>query len=368
MLKRLYIHNFKSLQNFELDVSDLHSALFLGKNGTGKTTIFEAIEIFQKIGQGDIDVNNLFDETSFHFSNTSLPIELELDVEIDKKNYQYKLIIEFSKEFMNPRIKSEYLAIDNEKFFTRNGKNTLLKDLDDFSLNARFIYLSLISWKSINNPLEIFKDWLKNIIILSPFPRYFNKLSKAESSTITREAENIIDWVRWLLSSNPSLYSIMYDFLKIRMPDLEFFKFETLGRNDRGLVFTFSEGDNSKIVNFGQLSDGEKIFFLIATVIAGQKNNPMMLCLWDEPENFISLIEVNHFIMEFRKAFETSSTPSQLLISSHNSRVINGFSDHNIFVLTKETHLSPTRIRVLNSIEYESPTLIDAYDNGELDS
>jgi len=366
MLKRLYIHNFKSLQNFELDVSDLHSALFLGKNGTGKTTIFEAIEIFQKIGRGDIDVNNLFDETSFHFSNTSLPIELELDVEIDKKNYQYKLIIEFSKDFMNTRIKSETLIIDNKNILTRDGEQILFKG-NDFSLSWHHIALSLLSVK-LNHPLEIFKDWLKNIIILSPFPRYFNKLSKAESSTITREAENIIDWVRWLLSSNPSLYSIMYDFLKIRMPDLEFFKFETLGRNDRGLVFTFSEGDNSKIVNFGQLSDGEKIFFLIATVIAGQKNNPMMLCLWDEPENFISLIEVNHFIMEFRKAFETSSTPSQLLISSHNSRVINGFSDHNIFVLTKETHLSPTRIRVLNSIEYESPTLIDAYDNGELDS
>jgi ABC-type cobalamin/Fe3+-siderophores transport system ATPase subunit len=366
MLKRLYIHNFKSLQNFELDLSDLHSALLLGKNGSGKTTIFEAIEIFQKIGRGVTPLDDLFEVSSFHFSNTHLPIELALEVELNKKHYQYKLMIEFPEGFTSPRVKSETLVINKAEVLSRVGGKTLFKG-SDFSLDWHHIGLPLIS-VTANHPLSLFREWLQNILILSPFPRNFNDLSKKESATLTREAQNIIDWLRWLLSSNPSLYSVIYDFLKIRMPDLEVFKFGNLGSNDRALVLTFSDGGNSKEVNFGQLSDGEKIFFLIATVIAGQKNNPTMLCLWDEPENFISLIEVNHFIMEFRKAFEMSSKSSQLMVSSHNSRVINGFSDHNIFVLTKETHLSPTRVRVLESIGYESRTLIDAYDNGELDS
>lgn len=365
MLKRLYIHNFKCLQNFELELNDLHSALLLGKNGTGKTTIFEAIEIFQKIGRGVTPLQDLFDVTSFYFSDTHLPIELTLDVVIDKKNYQYKLIIEFPEGFIYPRIQSEDLIINGENVLRRDGGQTLFRG-SDFSLDWHHIGLPLIS-ANPKHPLEKFREWLRNIIILSPFPRHFSDLSKKESAVVTREADNIIDWVRWLLSSNPSLYSTIYDFLKVRMPDLEFFRFETLGRDDRGLVLTFSEGVNSKEVNFGQLSDGEKIFFLIATVIAGQKNNPTMLCLWDEPENFISLIEVNHFIMEFRKVFEASSTPSQILISSHNERIMNNFSDHNIFVLIRETHLSPTRIRVVEDIDYKSATLIDAYDNGELD-
>ena len=366
MLKRLYIHNFKSLQNFELDLSDLHSTLLLGKNGTGKTTIFDAIEIFQKIGRGVTPLDDLFKASSFHFSNIHLPIELALELELNKKSYHYKLIIEFPEGFTYPRVKNETLVINNKKVLTRDGGQTLFQG-SDFLLDWHHIGLPLISVHSSNHPLLIFREWLQNILILSPFPRHFNILSKKESATLTREANNIVDWVRWLLSSNPSLYSVMYDFLKIRMPDLEVFKFENLGSDDRALIFIFSDGEHSKEVNFGQLSDGEKIFFLIATVIAGQKNNPTMLCLWDEPENFISLIEVNHFIVEFRRAFETSSKPSQLMISSHNSRVINGFSDHNIFVLTKETHLSPARVRLLDSIEYESGTLIDAYDNGELD-
>ena len=366
MLKRLYIHNFKCLQNFELTLNDLNSALLLGKNGSGKSTIFDVIEIFQKIGRGTTSLKDLFDESSFSFSDRTLSIEFELDVVIDNKNYSYKLIIEFPEGFIYPKVKNEDLFVDNQLLLKRDGSKTQFNNSADFLLDLHHIGLPLISVMP-NNALAIFRDWLRDIIILSPFPRHFMDVSKTESSTLKREAENIIDWVRWLLSSNPSLYPVIYDFLKIRMPDLELFRFENLGRDDRRLLFTFSDGKNDKIIDFSQLSDGEKIFFLTATVIAAQKNNPTILCLWDEPDNFVSLIEVNHFIIEFRKAFETSPNQPQLLITSHNERVVNNFSNHNIFITSRASHLSPTRITMLENIDYESATVIDAYDNGELD-
>jgi len=367
MLKRLYIHNFKCLQNFELDLTDLSTALLLGKNGSGKTTIFDAIELFQKIGHGITPLKDLIDESSFNFNNTKLPIHLELDVVIERKNYSYKLVIEFPEGFIHPRVKSEILSINNKSILTRDGGQTVFQNSTHFLLDWHHIGLPLISVRSEIEPLAIFRNWLRNIIILSPLPRHFVDLSKRESSIIFREAENIIDWVRWLLSSNPSLYPVIYDFLKIRMDDLEFFRFENLGRDDRKLVFTFTDGENSKIIDFSQLSDGEKVFFVTAVVIAGQKNNPTILCLWDEPDNFISLVEVNHFISEFRRAFESSTNQPQLLITSHNERVVNNFSNHNIFVVSRSSHLLPTRIKLLKNIDYSSSTIVDAYDNGELD-
>lgn len=185
--------------------------------------------------------------------------------------------------------------------------------------------------------------------------------------TINRKAENVIDWARWLLSSNPSLYMVMSDFLKSRMPDLDVFKWDNSGRDDRRLLFTFKEGNKRKSIDFAQLSDGEKIFFLGATVIAAQNNNPTTLCLWDEPDNFIGLVELNHFIIACRKAFEASNSQAQLIMTSHNERVINNFSDHNIFVVSRASHLSPTRIEVLENIKYDSQTVVDAFDNNELD-
>ena len=43
MLQRLYIHNFKSFQNFELKPEGKHSGLLVGKNGARKSSITKAI-------------------------------------------------------------------------------------------------------------------------------------------------------------------------------------------------------------------------------------------------------------------------------------------------------------------------------------
>lgn len=366
MFKRLYAHNFKCLQNFEFKLDGLNSVFLLGKNGSGKTTIFDVVEIFQQIGRGVTSLKDLINETSFNHGNKNLPIEFELDVTIGKKNFTYKLSIEFPEGFIYPRIKNESLLVSNKAVFQRNGGQTSVNDSTHFLLDWHHIGLPLISVKSDDEPLAIFRDWLRDIIILSPFPRHFNDLSKAESAIVSREAENIIDWARWLLSSNPSLYITISDFLKFRMPDLQVFKFETLGRDDRGLTFTFKDNNKNVEVDFSQLSDGEKIFFLGATVIAAQMNNPTTLCLWDEPDNFVGLKELNHFITTFRKSFEASESKAQLIMTSHNERVVNNFSDHNIFVVSRSSHLSPTRVEVLENISYDSQTVVDAFDNDEL--
>lgn len=367
MLKRLYANNFKCLQNFEFRMDELNSAFLLGKNGSGKSTIFEVIEIFKKIGKGETSLKDLISELSFPFANKRLPIEFELDAEIDNKNFAYKLSIEFPDTFHAPKIKSESLSVDGVSILERDGGQASIGDVKHFLLDWHHVGLPLILVRSDKDPLSIFRNWLENIIILSPCPSHFNKISKVESSTISKGAENIIDWARWLISENPSLYAIMSDFLKFRMNDLDIFKFESVGSDDKKLFFSFKENSNTQRLELHQLSDGEKIFFLAAVVIAAQKNNPNLLCLWDEPDNFISLVELDHFIVACRKAFEISGSKAQLIMTSHNALVINNFSNHNIFVVKRTSHLSPTRIEIAEKIQYESKTLVDAFDNGELD-
>lgn len=47
MIKRLYVHNFRCLENFELPISGLSSVLLVGGNGSGKSTIGRALEVLQ---------------------------------------------------------------------------------------------------------------------------------------------------------------------------------------------------------------------------------------------------------------------------------------------------------------------------------
>ncbi|HAX75624.1 MAG TPA: ATPase, partial [Cyanobacteria bacterium UBA11372] len=58
MLKRVYIDNFRCLVNFELDVDAIN--LFLGYNGSGKSTVFEALHKIQAFVSGDSKVEGIF--------------------------------------------------------------------------------------------------------------------------------------------------------------------------------------------------------------------------------------------------------------------------------------------------------------------
>ena len=52
MIERLYAHNFRCLENFTLDLADRPSALLIGKNGSGKSTVLNCFRLFQRIGRG----------------------------------------------------------------------------------------------------------------------------------------------------------------------------------------------------------------------------------------------------------------------------------------------------------------------------
>jgi len=58
MLKRIYINNFRCLVNFELTLGTMN--LFLGANGTGKTTVFEVLLKLQQLIVEDNKINTLF--------------------------------------------------------------------------------------------------------------------------------------------------------------------------------------------------------------------------------------------------------------------------------------------------------------------
>ena len=100
-------------------------------------------------------------------------------------------------------------------------------------------------------------------------------------------------------------------------------------------------------VNFEDLSDGEKCFFLCAIVLAANNSYGPLLCFWDEPDNYLSLSEVGFFITLLRSSFKNNG---QILFTSHHPEAIRKFSNENTFVLDRKSHLEPTLIRLLDDI------------------
>ncbi|USA45918.1 AAA family ATPase [Acinetobacter sp. C26M] len=367
MLKQLNINNYRSFQNFNISLDGIQSALILGKNGSGKSNLFKCLEVFQKIGQGITSVNELITDEDFPFNNTSLTITMNIIVSIDNKTYDYLVEIDQPEGFYKPKIKREIFKVNKKIIIDRDGGRTTLKGKTEFSLDWHHIGLPIITTKDQNDSIAIFKSWLANIIILSPNPALIQSISLEEGPHLKKNSGNLLDWLRHLLADHPNLYMPMSEFLKFRMPDFELFKFENLGKNSKELSFSFrTDSAKNLSLNFSQLSDGEKIYLLAATLIAKLSAKQPILCLWDEPNNFISLIELNHFIMSFRKAFENDPNKSQIIMSTHAPQVITEFSSNNTFIFHRDNHFTSTQLELLSNKEYLSPTLVDAIENGEI--
>lgn len=366
MLKKLYIHQYRTLQNFEISLEGLRSALVLGKNGTGKSSIFDAIEVLQKIGRGITQISQIISDQDFSFGEVHKSIIFELNAVLHGENYLYKLEVELPENVYQPRVKLESLLVEGKTILMRENGRTTLNGKAEFALDWHHVGLPLISTRSDQDPIEIFKTWLANILVLSPFPKLFSTTSRQDTAYLNRNATNLLDWLRRQQDRSQANRQIE-DFLTLRMPDLEYFQFETLGKEEKELTLTFKDV-NGKVLTLGfnQLSDGEKIFLLTAVLLSSLNSDKPTLCFWDEPDNFVSLAELRHFTTACRKAFENSKSGSQLILSSHNPLMINEFSGHNTLVLSRSSHLQPTRAQWLEEFNYLSASPVEAFENGEL--
>ena len=62
MLHKIFIDNYKCLVNFDIQLEKI--ALFLGANGSGKSSVFDAVSAIQRFIGGDSRLADLFpDET-----------------------------------------------------------------------------------------------------------------------------------------------------------------------------------------------------------------------------------------------------------------------------------------------------------------
>ncbi len=368
MIRRLYVHNFRCLENFELPISGLSSALLIGKNGAGKTTVGFALEILQRIARGTNRVGDLVKPKDLARGRADVPMRFEIEVELNKKIYSYGISFEFPEGFKELRVLDEKLTFGGKPVYRRQSAQVhLAKTIGQgdakFLIDWHLVALPIVQEQSAKDPLSIFKQWLARMLILRPMPSLISGDSKEETLQPNLQVTDFAAWFSGLLAYAPAAYSKIDEYLKQVMPDLKDIQNPASGPDSRSLIIQFSNDQGSLRLPFEDLTDGEKCFMVCALVLAAKNAYEPVVCFWDEPDNFLALSEVGHFVLALRKAFQSGG---QFIATSHNPEAIDRFSRENTLVLYRKSHLEPTLVRPLSEIEV-SGDLVDALIRGDVE-
>ncbi|WP_375495258.1 AAA family ATPase [uncultured Nostoc sp.] len=373
MLQRLYIHNFRCLENFELPIKGISSALLIGKNGLGKSTTASALEVLQSIGRGinrmrELEHLKLISPKDFARGRSDVPIRFEIEVLLDNKLYKYVLALELPAKFKELRVFEEQLLVSGEPIYSRKEAKVTLHNSSQnreaqFLVDWHLVALPVIQEQSETDPLRIFKTWLAHMIILAPIPSLMTGDSNGDTLEPKRDASNFGEWFSGLLSRYPAAYTQVVQYLREVMPDIKDFLNELIGKDSKSMIVRFQENNANLSVDFEALSDGEKCFFLCSVVLAANESYGPLFCFWDEPDNYLAISEVGHFITSLRRSFRNTG---QILVTSHNPEAIRKFSNENTFVLDRKSHLEPTLIRLLSDLSIQSD-LVDALIRGDIE-
>ncbi len=368
MIRRFYVHNFRCLENFELPISGQSSALLIGKNGAGKTTVGLALEILHKIARGANRVGDLVKPKDLARGRTDVPMRFEIEAELETQIYGYSIAFELPRGFKELRVFEEKLTVGGKPVYAREVAKVQLARAGqekeaNFLIDWHLVALPIIQQQSRTDPLTVFKQWLARMLILRPMPSLILGDSNEETLEPNPQVTDFGAWFSGLLAYAPSAYSKIDEYLKQVMPDLKDIKNPVVGTDSRSLIIQFSNDQGSVNFPFEDLSDGEKCFMICSLVLAANGAYGPLFCFWDEPDNYLALSEVGHFVLALRKAFRAGG---QFIATSHNAEAIRRFSDENTFVLYRKNHLEPTIVRPLTDIKI-SGDLVGALARGDVE-
>jgi hypothetical protein len=295
-------------------------------------------------------------------------MRFDIEVLLDSKVHGYTLALEFPSGFKELRVLEEKLAVDGTPAFTRAAAQVHIPRADQereakFLIDWHLVALPIIQQRSTSDAIFVFRQWLARMLILRPMPSLIQGESKEETLEPNPEVTNLGAWFAGLLANTPSAYTRIDEYLKQVMPDFREIRNPLVGTDSRRMEVRFDNTQGTVAPHFEDLSDGEKCFMICALVLAANDAYGPLACFWDEPDNYLALPEVGHFVVALRKAFQSGG---QFIATSHNPEAIRRFSDENTLLLYRKSHLEPTIVRPLTDIQVKGD-LVSALIRGDVE-
>ena len=348
MLKRLYANNYRCLVNFEINFDEL--TLLVGPNGGGKSTLFDLLYKIRHLIVDNAKVGEVFSSEDLTAWVNKSEQSFELDVQGKDGLFSYKLVISHNPDIKKQRVESEHLLLDGRPLFQfKNGEVKLYHDDhksgQEYSFDWSVSALATIVSRPDNKKLTWFKKWVEMMFIVSLQPKSMISETAEESNWLNRDGTNFASWYRYISQEHQDKIFKLAKQLRDTIPGFHAFKLEQAGKH-RILKVGFVNGNENTAqiyFDFEQLSDGQRVMIVLYSLLLGLQDMGHTVFI-DEPENYVSLPEIQPWLMELNDICG-EGFPQAVLIS-HHPELIDYFGPESGKWLEREP-LGPTRIKKL---------------------
>lgn len=321
MLTRIYIDNFRGFVNFEYRPEP--KQLLLGANGSGKSSLLEAIRYVKQFLNDDW--NPFTQSTRTRWQDKPLQI-IEIDAVLDKKEYGYRLEIQFAPTTKLPSVHVESLKVDGSTVFElANGEvHFFLNDGKEATPVPFGVAHSALKHAQLSNShVSRFIEWVKSLhcFKIDPYPEEMDERADNKEKYPDYELNNLAGWYLYLLGAYPddnlrfltALRSSLDGFQTLRFRDeddgVQRLRAEFLGSTKKKDIYSLSE-----------LSDGQRMLIALYMILYFSINKGDTVFI-DEPDNYVSLGEIQPWLMAATQEVEDSD--GQLILISHHPELLN---------------------------------------------
>lgn len=353
MITRFTVDNYKSLVNFIYEPKPVE--LIIGANGSGKTTMLEALSRLRDFVCFGASTTECFPQSSLTRwqgksveEAQSFVIELLLPNESPKGDGQklrYVLFIGHEPEKERCYVMSEVLVKGLESDFLFSfveGKINIYEGNEDRvegpgfpALQSRSA-LSIIPEQSSSHPLSMFRHTLREMLLVHINPMQMDYATEKETSEASLDMSNFPSWYRHHSQENPAANARLFNSLSEVFDDFAALQLTSTGSDRRELMFRTKGGKKAPIYRFDELSDGQRTLIVLYALLHFVVGEGGIVCI-DEPENFIALRELQPWLFEMQDKVEESG--GQVLLISHNPEFINQMAPQNAVQFSRPDNL-----------------------------
>lgn len=327
MLTRLYIDNFRCFEKFEWKPG--RKVLILGRNGTGKTSLMEAVGAILKTGARGERIDRQFKLSYRTRWMKQREQTFEVEARIRGKDFVYRLVIEPGERPARTRVGREIVQCDGEMLldfedgelalYPGDGGPGFAHDLDQ-SRSA----LPTVEGSPKYRRIIEFRDWLTKLSCWHIDPFAAEARAENEEREAAVDLTNLAGWYRHLVQTSPRENASFVEDLRQSIPGFDQLRLDSVGENVRILYADFLRNGKNFGVRYDELSDGQRSLICLYAIVnfAVAKGGTVVI---DEPDNFISLREIEPWLMKIEDVADDHD--GQVILISHHPEILNQWAN-----------------------------------------